>query len=73
MICGFVKSILIELHNPRTGLKSEGCVLLISKKSTKRAGWRCTRRVVDDDGKIADFVQTGQYLILPKKGRCSPV
>lgn len=67
IICGFVDSIPLKLQSKSSdNLTINGKVILISKKSNKRAGWRYMRRGIDDDGKVANFVQTDQILIIGK-------
>lgn len=43
-------------------LESDSNWTLISRRSTKRAGTRFNRRGIDDDGNVANFVETEQIL-----------
>lgn len=63
LIQGFVGS--IDLIFPQVGTESKtGQLLLLSKRSTYRAGSRYLRRGIDDNGNVANFVSTSQILIV---------
>lgn len=52
-ICGYVGAISYE----------NSLLILVSKKSNLRPGWRYMRRGVDDFGNVANFVETTQILV----------
>jgi hypothetical protein len=62
IIQGFAGS--IQLTVLQVEEKKQGQVLLISKRSTHRAGSRYLRRGIDDNGDVANFVLTSQIVIV---------
>lgn len=63
MIQGFVGSIDMDLNLHGSISTRQGKLLLISKRSTKRAGSRYLRRGIDDHSNVANFVSTSQIFI----------
>lgn len=63
LIQGFVGSIDIDLNLRGSISTRQGKLLLISKRSTKRAGSRYLRRGIDDHSNVANFVSTSQILL----------
>lgn len=63
LIQGFVGSIDIDLNLQGSLSSRQGKLLLVSKRSTKRAGSRYLRRGIDDHANVANFVSTSQILI----------
>lgn len=63
MIQGFVGSIDMDLNLHGSISTRQGKLLLISKRSTKRAGSRYLRRGIDDHSNVANFESTSQILI----------
>lgn len=63
LIQGFVGSIDIDLNLNGSLSSRQGKLLLISKRSTKRAGSRYLRRGIDDHSNVANFVSTSQILL----------
>lgn len=62
IIQGFVNAIDLPLLQGDT--EKSGQLLLISKRSTHRAGSRYLRRGIDDNGDVANFVATSQIVIV---------
>lgn len=62
IIQGFVRALSVDLTQYED--IRQGQLLLISKRSTKRAGSRYLRRGIDDEGNVANFVLTSQFLIV---------
>lgn len=65
VIQGFIRSIDITLKGNLLDSEQieKGQVILVSRRSTKRAGVRYLRRGIDDSGSCANFVETEQLLV----------
>ncbi|CCH44691.1 Phosphatidylinositide phosphatase SAC1 [Wickerhamomyces ciferrii] len=63
LIQGFIGGIDVDLGTSDTSEANQGKLLLLSKRSTKRAGSRYLRRGIDDQSNVANFVKTSQIFI----------
>lgn len=65
VIRGFAKTVPVQVANHNAMLS------IISRQSWKRAGTRYNARGIDDDGNVANFVETEIILHVPKQIVCS--
>lgn len=73
-IRGFVESLSIPRPRMEGNMKSSGLpttLALISRLSCRRAGTRFNSRGIDDDGHVANFVETETVVWDPRSGRGS--
>jgi hypothetical protein len=57
-----------EREGRREGGREGGTLVLISRRSCRRQGRRFVKRGIDSEGDVANFVETEQLLIAPRKG-----